>query len=92
MSIITYGHYIFATVSDVTALAQASSGSAAWAKTTLTIGNVIWADWKVLVMSDFQDISKSMQQNVDGIVGPDTLKEFSVVFIDFKHHRLVLSR
>ncbi len=65
-------------------------GSAGWAKATLEIGNMTWPDRKVLVMDDFQDLSNSMQQKVDGILGEDVLKEFNSVLIDFKHHRLVL--
>jgi hypothetical protein len=66
-------------------------GSAGWAKATLEIGTITWPDRRVLVMNDFQDMSNSMKQKVDGIIGEDVLKEFDFVVIDFKHHRLVLS-
>jgi hypothetical protein len=65
-------------------------GRAGWAKATLEIGTMTWADRKVLVMDDFQDMSNSMQQRVDGILGEDVLEEFDSVLIDFKHHRLLL--
>jgi len=67
-------------------------GSAGWAKATLEIGTITWSDRRVLVMSDFQDMSNSMKQRIDGIIGEDLLKEFDFVVIDFKHHRLVLLR
>src|SRR5208282_2443694 len=65
-------------------------GSAGWAKATLEIRTMTWPNRRVLVMDDFQDLSKSMKQKVDGILGEDVLREFDSVVIDFKHHRLVL--
>jgi|SRR5215469_4798319 len=67
-------------------------GNAGWTKATLKIGAMTWSNRRVLVMDDFQDLSKSLKQRVDGIVGEDVLREFDCVAIDFKHHRLVLSR
>jgi len=32
-------------------------------------------------MDDFHDLSRSMKQRVDGIIGEDVLKEFNFVFI-----------
>jgi hypothetical protein len=65
-------------------------GNAGWAKATLEVGALRWPDQKVLVMNDLQQISNSMKQRVDGILGEDVLKEFDSVVIDFKHHRLFL--
>ncbi len=65
-------------------------GTAVWAKATVQVGAFRWRDRKVLVMNDFQKISKSMKQRVDGILGEDLLREFDSIVIDFKHHRLVL--
>lgn len=76
---------------DAPAKGSGYVGSAGWAKATLQIGTITWSDRRVLVMNDFQDMSNSMKQRVDGIVGEDVLKEFDFVVIDFKHHRLVLS-
>jgi predicted aspartyl protease len=67
-------------------------GTAGWTKATLEIGTITWRDRRVLVMDDFQDLSSSMKQRVDGIIGEDVLREFSVVVLDFKRCRLVLSR
>src|SRR5262249_6408641 len=66
-------------------------GRAAWDKATLEIGTTTWRDRMVLVM-DFQDMSNSMKQRVDGMIGEDVLKEFDSVVLDFKHKRLVLLR
>lgn len=65
-------------------------GNAGWAKATLEVGTLRWPDRKVLVMNDLQQISNSMKQRVDGILGEDVLKEFDSVVIDFKHRRLFL--
>jgi predicted aspartyl protease len=67
-------------------------GTAGWAKATVEVGALRWPDRKVLVMNDFQEISNSMKQKVDGILGEDVLKEFDSVVIDFKHHRLFVLR
>jgi len=67
-------------------------GTAGWATATVEIGTLRWSDRKVLVMNDFQEISKSMNRRIDGIMGEDVLKEFDYVSIDFKHHRLFASQ
>lgn len=67
-------------------------GTAGWAKATVEIGAVTWSDRRILVMSDFPEMSNSMKQKIDGILGQDLLREFSVVVIDYKHRRLVLLR
>jgi hypothetical protein len=41
---------------------------------------------------DSQDISNTMKQKVDGILGQDVLREFDSVAIDFKHHRVFILR
>jgi hypothetical protein len=77
---------------DLPAKGSGFVGSAGWAKATVEVGTVAWLDRRVLVMNDFRDMSNSMKQRVDGILGEDVLKEFSLVVIDFKHHRLLLLR
>jgi hypothetical protein len=76
---------------DAPAKGSGYVGRAGWAKANLEIGTRTWPDRKVLVMDDFQDLSKSMKQRVDGILGEDVLKEFHSVLIDYRHHRLVLA-
>jgi hypothetical protein len=67
-------------------------GTAGWAKATVEVGTIRWQDRRVLVMNDFKEISNSMKRRIDGILGEDVLKDFDSVVINFKHHRLVLSR
>lgn len=76
---------------DAPAKGSGYVGTAGWAKATVEVGTLRWRDRNVLVMNDFQEISNSMKQRVDGILGQDVLKEFDSVVIDFKHHRLFLS-
>lgn len=65
-------------------------GRGVWSKATLEIGAMTWTDHRVLVTNDFQDLSKSVSEKVDGILGEDVLKDFNSVVIDFQHHRLLL--
>jgi hypothetical protein len=67
-------------------------GNAAWIKATVKAGKEVWRDHEFLAMGVLPDISNAVGQKIDGIVGEDILKEFSVVEIDFKHRRLVLLR
>lgn len=66
-------------------------GRAEWSKATIEVGTIKWPDRKILVMNDFQEISNSLKQKVDGIVGLDLLSQFDSLVIDFKHHRLIFS-
>ena len=75
---------------DAPAKGSGYVGRATWARATLEIGTMTWRDRAVLVMDDFRDMSNSMKQRVDGIIGEDVLKEFDSVILDFKHQRLVL--
>jgi hypothetical protein len=65
-------------------------GSAASSTATMEVGKVLWVKREVLVMNGIRDLSNSLEQQVDGILGEDILKEFDSVLIDFKHHRLLL--
>lgn len=77
---------------DAPAKGSGYVGNAGWAKATLEIGAMTLPDRRILVMGDFQDLSNSLKQRVDGIIGEDVLREFNLVIVDFKHHRLVLFR
>jgi len=68
------------------------TGTAGWATATIDLGTIQWTNRKVLVMKDFREISDSLRQRVDGILGEDLLNEFTSVVIDFKSHRLILRR
>ena len=65
-------------------------GNAAWIKATVKAGDAVWRDHEFLVMDNLPDVSNAVGQKVDGLLGEDLLKDFSVVEIDFKHQRLVL--
>lgn len=67
-------------------------GTARWAKAEVHIGTNIWLDRTILVRDDFRVISNSLKQRIDGLLGDDILSEFNVVVVDFKRHRLLLSR
>jgi Aspartyl protease len=75
---------------DASALGPGYVGSAGWVKATLEVGTNKWSDRRVLVMNDLQDMSNTLQETVDGIIGADVLREFDSVVIDFKHRRLFL--
>jgi hypothetical protein len=75
---------------DAPAKGSGYVGSAGWAKASLEVGTTTWSDRKVLVMNDFQDMSNTLNERVDGIIGEDVLREFDSVIIDFKHRRLLL--
>ncbi len=77
---------------DAPAKGSGYVGKAAWAQATVEVGAFRWTDRKLLVMDDFQEMSNSMSQRVDGILGEDVLTEFDSILIDFKHHRLFLVR
>jgi gag-polyprotein putative aspartyl protease len=75
---------------DAPARGSGYVGSAGWAKATLEVGTNKWSDRRVLVMNDLQDMSNTLQETVDRIIGADVLREFDSVVIDFKHRRLFL--
>jgi hypothetical protein len=56
----------------------------------MEVGGVSWTKREVLVMNGIRDISNSLNERIDGILGQDILKEFRSVLIDFKQHRLRL--
>jgi hypothetical protein len=67
-------------------------GSAVAIKATLKLGGSLWRDHDFLAMDDLPDISQSLGQKIDGILGQDLLRDFQTVEIDFRNKRLVLSR
>jgi hypothetical protein len=67
-------------------------GSAVPIKTTLKIGDILWRDHEFLAMDDLPEISQSLGQRIDGILGQDLLRDFQSIEIDFRNHRLVLVR
>ncbi len=55
----------------------------------LSIGPLNPKNCQILVV-DLSDLSKTLGQEVDGILGMSVLKEFEIVSVDFRHHKLVL--
>jgi Aspartyl protease len=64
-------------------------GRGVFTKASLKVGPMTWRDREILVMN-LQDISKSMGENVGGLLGMDFLQEFEVVIVDLHKHELVL--
>jgi hypothetical protein len=66
-------------------------GNASWIKATVKVGDTVWRDHKFLAMDDLPDISDSVGQKIDGILGEDVLQEFTLIQIDFSNRQLMLS-
>jgi predicted aspartyl protease len=76
---------------DAVAMAKGSgySGAGVVATAFLTIGPLNPKNCEILVV-DMSGLSKTLGQQVDGILGMSVLKEFEIVTVDFRHHKLVL--
>jgi hypothetical protein len=72
-----------------TAKGSGYSGTGVFATAFLRIGPLNWRNHRILVM-EMRDFSKSLGQDVDGILGMDLLQEFDTVTVDLRHHRLLL--
>jgi hypothetical protein len=64
------------------------SGNGVFTTATVSVGPVLWRDHQIVAM-DTNELSKSMGESVDGLLGTDFLDEFAAV-IDFKQHKLIL--
>jgi hypothetical protein len=64
-------------------------GTGVLAKVTLKIGPITWREHTVLAM-ETRELSKSLGQQVDGLLGIDFFSEFKEIIIDLKNHKLVL--
>jgi predicted aspartyl protease len=76
---------------DAVAMARGSgySGTGVIATAFLKVGPLNSKNCQILVV-DLSDLSKTLGQEVDGILGMSVLKEFEIVSVDLKHHKLVL--
>jgi predicted aspartyl protease len=76
---------------DEVAMAKGSgySGSGVIATASLSIGPLNPKSCQILVV-DLSDLSKTLGQEIDGILGMSVLKEFEIVSVDLRHHKLVL--
>ncbi len=64
-------------------------GTGVVATTTLRVGPITWRDHRIVAM-DTRELSKSMGQEIDGLLGMDFFKEFDLVVVDLKNHKLIL--
>jgi predicted aspartyl protease len=64
-------------------------GSGVLATAVLRIGRLNPKNCQILVM-DLSDLSKSLGQEIDGLIGMSVLRDFEIVSMDLKHHKLVL--
>jgi predicted aspartyl protease len=76
---------------DAVAMAKGSgySGNAVIATALLRVGSLSPKNCQILVV-DLSDLSKSLGEEIDGILGMSVLQEFEIVSVDLKHHKLVL--
>jgi predicted aspartyl protease len=76
---------------DAVAMAKGSgySGAGVVATAFLTIGPLNPKNCQILVV-DLSGLSKTLGQQVDGILGMSVLKEFEIVSVDLRRHKLVL--
>jgi len=65
------------------------TGRGVFRRATLKVGSVTWRDHRVVV-TDTRELSKSLRQRVDGMLGMDFFSEFELVVVDLKNHKLVL--
>jgi len=65
------------------------SGNGVIATAFLKVGPLNPKNCQILVV-DLNDLSKTLGQDIDGILGMSVLKEFEILTIDLRHHKLVL--
>jgi len=65
------------------------SGNGVFTTASVSVGSVLWRDHQILAM-DTTELSKSLGESVDGMLGMDFLNEFDVVIVDFRKHKLIL--
>ena len=64
------------------------SGNGIFTRASLAVGPILWREHRILAM-DTIELSKSIGESVDGMLGMDFLDEFDAV-IDFRQHKMVL--
>ena len=64
-------------------------GAGVFAITTLKVGPFTWRDRRVVAM-DLHELSKSLGQKIDGLLGIDFFSDFEVVAVDLKNRKLIL--
>ena len=76
---------------EAVAMAKGSgySGAGVVATAFIRIGPLRQKNCEILIV-DLSDLSKGLGQEVDGILGMSVLKEFEIVTVDLRRHKLVL--
>ena len=76
---------------EAVAMAKGSgySGNGVITTALLKVGPLNPKNCQILVV-DLSDLSKTLGQEVDGILGMSVLKDFELVSVDLKRHKLVL--
>lgn len=76
---------------DAVSMAKGSgySGTGVYSTAVLKVGSLSPKNCRILVV-DLSDLSKSLGQDIDGILGMSVLKGFEIVTVDLRHHKLVL--
>lgn len=76
---------------NAVAMAKGSGfpGTGAAATAQLRLGALSPKNCRILVV-DLSELSESLGQEIDGVLGMSVLKEFELVSVDLKRHKLVL--
>jgi predicted aspartyl protease len=67
------------------------AGTGVVARTTVRVGPITMHDHPIVVM-DMHDLSKSVGQRIDGLLGMDFFSELQLVAIDLKNHKLIIEQ
>jgi len=63
-------------------------GAGVFGVTTLKVGPIIWRDHRVVAM-DTRELSRSLGQKIDGLLGIDFFSDFELVTVDLKNRKLI---
>ena len=67
------------------------AGAGVYTKASLAVGPVFWRDHGIIAI-DTTEMSNSLGERVDGLLGLDFLGQFELVIVDLKQRKLTLSR
>ena len=65
-------------------------GMGVYAQVAIKVGPLVWGKRRIVVM-DMQEVSKSLEQEVDGIRGLDFFNQLAFFAVDTKNHKLILN-
>ena len=65
-------------------------GTGVYAQAVIKVGPVVWGKRPIVVMN-LQEISKSLGEEIDGILGLDFISEMKFFAVDIKNHRLIFT-